>query len=190
MWDKKENAIREKRTGDAVRDNLMGPTGKFGVILRAFGTPVLRQGSGLFDVGYVGYGYDDVYSEYEGTASGQNGPLVYRDELPEFGDDAVHGEGLLFDGLSRGLHLEIVYWHAHNEIRVSHLGYTVYKESSGVLEAYNPSDAWLGKIEKLYQAAKKKMKSQRDTEAAERAVVAEELQKSFWARMKDKWGFA
>jgi len=39
MANHKENIIREKRTLEATKKNLMGPSGKFGVILQVFGTP-------------------------------------------------------------------------------------------------------------------------------------------------------
>ncbi len=158
MSDSKENVIREKRTIEATKKNLMGPSGKFGVILQAFGSPIMRQGTGLMDVNYLEDPYgDEVYTEYEDTMSG-GGPVAYRDEILDMKDDYVYNEGLLFDGLSHGVHMDIIYWHAANEIKVNYKGYLVYHEIAGELSGYAPFPEWEQKIESIFRAARDKMK--------------------------------
>lgn len=184
-----EKAIREKRTNLAVTKNLMGPAGKFGVILRAFGTSVMRQGSGLMDAGYIDDPYEDsVYTEYSPTVSGQQGPVMYRDELLNAGDDNVYEEGLLFDGLGRGIHLEITYWHANNEINVSYKGYKVYRELAGELEAYAPFPEWEDIIERLYRTARERVKQLKEYEEAEIGRRIQQKKDSFWRRLRETWG--
>jgi hypothetical protein len=181
--------IREKRTNLATKNNLMGPAGKLGTILQAFGHSITRQGSGLVDTSYLGDAYgDDVYAEYETTASGQAGPLAYRDELLDFNDDNVYNEGLMFDGLSRGMHLEIVYWHATNEIKVSYRGFPVYHEIAGELERYAPFPEWEGLVERLHRAAKDKVKNIKVVEEAEAAERFGRRKENFWQQMRMKWG--
>lgn len=189
MSSQKESVIREKRTILATQKNLMGPSGKFGMILQAFGSSVMRQGSGLVDANFLQDPYEDfVHTEYSPTASDQQGPVAYRDEILDSVDDYVYNEGLLFDGLSRGMHLEIVYWHATNEIKVSYRGFMVYKEIAGELEAYAPFPEWEDMIERLYKAAKEKTKNMK---VAQEEVIAERVQRKkrdFWHQLKMRWG--
>lgn len=189
MSGNKENVIREKRTIEATKKDLMGPSGKLGTILHAFGSPVMRQGSGLVDVGYLSDPYHDfVHTDYASTMSGQRGPVAHRDELLDLEDDNVYNEGLLFDGLSRGLHMEILYWHDINEIKVSYKGFVVYKEVAGELDAYAPFPEWEAMVEKLHRAAKermKKIKHEQEVEYAERIQVKK---KAFWQELRMRWG--
>ncbi len=184
-----EAAIREKRTNLAVKNNLMGPSGKFGVILDAFGTKVMRQGSGLMDVVGLNDPYEEeAYTEYSPTMSEQNGPVAYRDEILEMGDEYVYQEGLLFDGLSRGMHLDITYWLASNELKVNYKGYCVYHEIAGELYGYAPFPEWEGLIDKLFKVAKIRAKELRAKEEAEIGERIQEKKASFWEGLKLRWG--
>ena len=108
----KEKVIREKRTNQAIANNMMGPTGMLGVIVRTFGHPIMREGSSMYDVDYLDPDMDMVDVEYETTLSGQAGPVVFRNEIPEAdaGAGSPHEEnpnfiGYSFDGLSRGMQI-------------------------------------------------------------------------------------
>ncbi len=185
----KENVIREKRTNLAIKNNLMGPSGKFGIILQAFGSPITRQGSGLFDTNYLNTNYEDpVYTEYGSTMSGQDGPVAYRDEILDNIDDFVVNEGLMFDGLSRGIHLDITYWHVTNEMKVFYRGYSVYREVAGELYAYAPFSDWEDPIERLYKAAKEKMKNMKKIEQAELQEAVTHKKQQFWHNLRMRWG--
>lgn len=189
MSDQKENIIREKRTIEATKKNLIGPSGKFGVILQAFGTPIIRQGTGLFDITYMDGIYEDhVYTEYESTASGQLGPVAYRDEILDMEDETIENEGLMFDGLSRGMHLEIIYWHADNKLKVSYKGYTVYLEIAGDLHGYAPFEEWEALIERLYKAARDRLKEIKSQKEAEMKAHIEKKKKDFWRNLRMRWG--
>lgn len=185
----KESVIREKRTNLAVRNNLMGPAGKFGRILEAFGTPIIRQGSGMMDVNYLDDPYDDeVYTEYGSTMSGQNGPVSYRDQILDSEDEFIVNEGLMFDGLSRGMHLEIVYWHDANEIKASYRGYPVYKEVAGELFGYAPFPEWENQVDRLYAAAKEKLAKTKKIIEQETRELIQKKKHSFWQEMRMRWG--
>ena len=74
-WSQKEKVIREKRTMEAVQKNLMGVSGKLGLIAKTFGYPIVRQGSGLNDITYLDDPYEDfVESEKATMISEQDGP--------------------------------------------------------------------------------------------------------------------
>jgi hypothetical protein len=189
MSKQKENVIREQRTIEATKKNLMGPSGKFGVILQAFGTPIIRQGTSLVDSSYLDDPFEDfVNVEYSSTMSGQQGPLVSRDEISNADTEHVYNEGLLFDGLSRGLHLEITYWHYDNKLQVSYKGYPVYIEIAGELEAYAPTEEWENIIERLAKAGKERLKNLKKSEEEKIGQQLQEKKKTFLQRIRNKWG--
>lgn len=183
-----ENAIREKRTIEAIRKSLMGTEGKIGTIINAYGTPVMRQGSSMYNTTYLdSYDDDGVFTEYSPTLSG-SGPVAYRDEILDVHDDNIMKEGLLFDGLSRGLHLEMTYWVAPNEIKMYYKGYLVYQEIAGELEAYAPAEEWEKIVDKLYVSAKEKMKEIRAQEEEHISQKIMRKKQEFWEYIKSRWG--
>ena len=186
-WQQKENLIREKRIIDATRKNYLGPTGKFGAIVKVYGVPIIRQSHGS-DSNYLTED-DFTYEEYERTQSGQNGPLVFRDEIPEFDDDSPMMEGLMFDGLNRGLHLEIKHWFETNKISVHYKGYIVYQEDLGELECFVPNKEWEDHIAKLYKSAKPRVGEMKKDEKEAYLKKVESKKASFFERLKRLWGF-
>jgi len=168
---KQERIIREKRTIEAVKKNMMGQTGKLGTIVKYLGYPVIRQGSGLFDQSFL----DDPFAH----------PI---EDLPTSEDLEVYQEGYIFDGLSRGMHIEIKYENADRRIWCTYKGYPVYFEISGELESYAPFSDWEDLIERLYKAAKaKKKKLELSMEPViEEAAMARK--QSLWQKMRLKWG--
>jgi len=188
-WEKKENAIREKRTIEATKKNLMGPSGKLGLITLTFGSPIVRQGGSYMDVSYLEDPYaDDTDTEYASTASDQNGPVVSQNKIIDGTDDFIQEEGFVFDGLSRGMHIEIKYWHLNNKLEVTYRGYEVYKESGGELFAYAPFPEWEEMIERLYKAAKPKSKESKKLREVEVGQAIERRKRSFWERLRTRWG--
>lgn len=188
-WEQKERVVREKRTIEATKKNLMGPAGKLGVIVRTLGSPIIRQGSSLFDCSFLEDAYDDYADdEYETTASGQQGPLVYKDEIKNLSDEFVNHEGFIFDGLSRSMHIEIKYINSNNKLEVTHKGFVVFKEIAGELEAYAPADEWENMIDRLYTASKKQEKSMKHQKDLELAELVKEKKQTFWNRLRDRWG--
>lgn len=188
-WRQKESAIREKRTIEATKKNLMGPSGKLGTICQYLGKPIIRQGNIYTDVGLLSDVYEDsTDSEYETTLSEQQGPLVYRDEIQEYNEDFVQREGFVFDGLNNGLHLEIQFWIDSSKITTFYKGYLVYKEIAGELEAYAPFPDWENIVEKLYKTAKNKMKEVKEIETAQTEKNLKEMKKTFWQRLRLRWG--
>lgn len=184
-----ENPIREKRTIEATKKNLMGVTGKFGVILQAFGTPIVRQGTSYTDTAFLMDPYEnDIYEEFETTASGQQGPSRYRDEIRTADFDNAYNEGLIFDGLSRGIHLEITYWQADSHLKVLYKGYPVYVEIAGELEGYAPFQEWEDIIEKLYKTAKEKAKKDKEIKEKEFAEKIQKRKNDFWQNLRMRWG--
>jgi hypothetical protein len=166
--------IAEKRQIEATRKNLMGASGKLGMIAKTLGTPIQRQGSPLFDMSYL----DDPFALHD------------PDEIPMFNgtQDYVVTEGFLFDGTTSGIHMEIKLMAAENKLRVTWKGHTVFEEKAGDLLGYVPSEEWEGWVDKLYKRAKEK--GQREMERLKPEI--EEQTKNqlgrFMDRLRQRWG--
>lgn len=188
-WKQKENVLREQRTILATKNNYMGPAGVLGSIARYLGDPIIRQGGSLYDEAFLDDPYaDHTHEQYEDTASGQRGPLVYRDEILSADETFVQHEGYLFSGLGRGMQLEIQLWKETNKIQVFYKGYLVYKEVAGELEAYAPFADWEDLVGRLYKVAKKKMQVARQEEEAEVGKVLQKEKQNFLHRLRMRWG--
>lgn len=184
-----ENVIREKRSNLAAKNNLTGPSGKFGVILQAFGEPILRQGTGLVDANWLEDPYQDISDiGYEQTVSGQKGPIAWEDKLHDASDDYLYNEGLSFSGLSRGMQIDIVQLNDINQISVTYKGHLVYREIAGELDAYVPLPEWEDLIEKLYRTAKEKLKKFKIVQTEQIAAKVEEKKQSFLQKLRTRWG--
>jgi hypothetical protein len=203
-WSQKEKVIREKRTIEATKKNLMGPAGKIGIIVRALGDPIMAQGGSNIDTYYLEDPFEDFSNvEYEKTLSGQNGPVAWTDDLieNEGGAGAIHEDnsnflGYVFDGLSRGIHIEIQYIRQIDimtmrqiyTLKVHYKGYEVYKEVAGELDAYAPFPEWEDLILRLYKNAKEKHKSIKDQEYTDLIEVVDKKKASFLDRLRMRWG--
>ena len=62
--------------------------------------------------------------------------------------------GWFFDGLNRGIHLEIKCLSEEGRLTVRYKGYQVYDESAGELLSYNPNEDWEKHVNKLFETAK------------------------------------
>lgn len=196
-YSQKEKVIRERRTSLAVKNNMMGPSGKIGIIVKAFGHPIMNEGGCYVDTNYLEDPYEDFTDiEYEKTLSEQNGPVAWRNEILEGdgGAGVVHDEnpnflGYVFDGLSRGIHIEIKYMRHEHMLRVDYKGYEVYKEVAGELEAYSPAEDWESIINRLYKHAKEKYKQIKHEEQIEILEAVEKKKATFFERLRTRWGF-
>ena len=200
--DDKEKRIKEERTIEATRKNLMGGNGKLGCISKNLGSPIISQNMGTNN--FTSTSIPDLY-EFENEDP--NTPEELQKTMPymgqsqepmgngwreerdyEQGDAASFMIGWHFDGLNRGIHLEIMNNLERKNLTVQYEGYIVYQESAGELISYRPMETWESKINQLYEIAKTKEKS---SYKEERKEVAKEVerQKSNWLnRMKEKWG--
>ena len=169
-----ENQIKEKRTIEASKKNLMGKNGKLGMILKHLGEPIVSQ-EGLFsDVSYFDHFWEDEDND---------------ESMQTFEEDSLsHDVGRVWDGLSRGMHLEVQYMENKRELTVYEKGYLVYKESSGDLMCYVPKESWEEKINQLYDCAKNIEKSKKKEDLNEHNQAADRAKKSWLWKIRDKWG--
>jgi len=174
QMNKKEALLKEERTREATMKNLMGINGKLGIILRYLGQPIIREGSGMVDTGYL----DDPWlTEDE------------EDEIPTMDEEEIsYPIGYIFDAMRQGMHLEIKYLEDRKELNVFYQGFEVYREVGGDLEKYVPRIDWEEKIGYLFGMAKKAEKGRRKrTETAVREV-AMKRQAQYLDELRSKWG--
>ena len=182
---RKEEEIREIRTREAMRKNLMGKSGMLGAVAIMLGSPILGQGGD--DISY----YSDPWE------------LQDDNELPTFGEVRTTLLGWVWDGLREGIHMEIKLSgygpglddpkaFIMDELMVHYQGYLVYHEEHGLLHSYTPthpvSGAWEHHIGILYERAKKRRVAQEKAQDAEIKKEAPKLAQRILDMLKFKWG--
>lgn len=204
---KHEIKIREQRTIEATRKNLMGPGGKFGCIVRFLGEPIIAQSEGgdFMDVNYLddyGEAADPFAELTPGNAQEISDQIpIWESELApqldfegaewsarrEASYQTSEHKGWLFDGMSRGIHLEIKYLEEKNELSVYYKGHQVYLEIAGELEGYYPLDEWEAKIDSLYKVARTKEREVKKLEMSDKKEAGLKKKKAWMQKMKNRW---
>jgi len=117
-----------------------------------------------------------------------------RPEGPEWGEASdpesfsTRSVGMHFDGLSRSMHLEIIYKDEQSELSLYHRGSLAYRETQGELECYMPSEEWEEWISSLFKVAKKMQRKSKEEEF-EANVKRAEVAKDSWLRyIASRWG--
>lgn len=186
----KEKLVKEQRLGEATDRNYIGLEGKFGIILKYLGKPVMYQGA----------------ANYETTEWVNVADMPEEEGIPEEDPDAPIREiGKTFDGLKFGYHLEISYMKAgtvpvrvdeyHTRyvestkvLKVTWKGYIVYLEAEGDLMTFTPSPDWEEVVLKIYEAAIK-LKRQHYEGAVENAATELKAKKvGFLQYLRERWG--
>ena len=206
-----ELKIKEYRTIEAKKKNLMGLNGKFGYILAALGQPIINhaESGGLYASNAADFleNWDTIVKDstnfQPGTAEEIMKQIPTADtvehNVPEgwewYGDlDAeVFDEqkaGWHFDGLSRGMHLEITYKKSEKNLIVTYKGYQVFKEHSGDLRTYVPSEKWEPMIERLYKLSVEILKERGKLKLIEQNKMNKYKKAGWLTRLQEKWGFS
>ena len=192
-----EKRIKDQRTIEAHRKNLMGLEGKLGCILKYLGEPIVRQSEGdwFHTANYMEN--EDRDFDWGGTPEEiitqiptENwGEMVsdecYRSERKSYDVEEI---GLNFDGLSRGMHLEIRYIEDEGQLTVKWEGNLVYKEVAGDLHAYLPMPEWEDKINLLFPLAKKREVTKAHEMMDARKIKSQVDKISFLEKIRKKWG--
>jgi hypothetical protein len=188
-----EHKIRDLRTLEAKRKDYMGLRGKFGVILKAMGEPIVRHtaGGGKF--------YSETLLEDFTSLENDNLPTIDTEqrELPDGWEwnmpknvemFSTSNEGWHFDGLSRGCPIEIWFKDDESELKVFYQGNLVYRELGGDLKSFVPAEAWEKMIETLYLHGRKTLKKQLD-DHNQKVTESKKINKIKWVeKMKRLWG--
>jgi hypothetical protein len=202
-----EVKAQQERTIQAIKEGWMGFEGKLGVIAQQLGEPIIANygGGGLGTIGFT-------YNEFSTHESGDDESIedartpeeiLYRMPMTDTDDPVLtggiwgkrkdrvqqHAEivGWNFDGLSRGMHLDIKCMLDDAKITVSYQGYLVYEEENSKLYRLKPN-GWEELIERLYPHAKKKQRKAVKAMGLERKAEQEKEVKGIFQRIKDLWG--
>lgn len=166
----KQDKVKEQRLIEATHKDYLGPEGKIAIVLRNLGTPIMGHTSPFVEITEMQdpYALDD-----EG--------LPYFDE-----NESTAMMGFMFDGLSRGVHMEIK--QIEYLITVYYKGYKVFEEDRGDLNCYVPGE-WEVELERLYKVAMPTEKANKKHTKMVREALAQHKKNSWISEMKDRWGF-
>jgi len=171
----REDRLKEARTTEAMKKGYTGMEGKFSVIARRLGQPVLQQGSSCYEQTFMEDPFADEFID---------------DTLPMMDEDENSYEiGLHFDGLSRGSNMSIFVHHYNKEIVVEFEGRKVYQEIAGELERFAPGP-WEDRIDNFYSTAKLIERRQKPVERKKMIEEANKKRKEIFDDFKSKWGLA
>ncbi len=206
----KEKKIKEQRTIEATQKNLMGISGKIGVVVRTLGQTILnhREGGAYHSSSYMEDWNSNVNNidELHGNPEEIQSQIPYMD-MPN-NEEPLDGAwrdrrdyilnpinvtelGWYFDGLSRGIHLEIKYSgdeYDRKHLTLTYKGYKVYEEIGGDLEMYVPMEEWEQIIEKLYLVGKKIEAKNRKSDKVESVIETKRSKTQWLQKMRNKWG--
>lgn len=183
----KEKILREQRLAEATDKQYIGLEGKFGIILKCLGQPIVDYETQY----YTSTEFEDTYIEASKKEEEAGIPTF------EVGDDVAKliAHGMVFSGLSRGFHLDIIYLEVTKdknydgcyELTVAYKGYTVYKEMGGELVAYYPLKEWEVIIDHLYAKAKEVYKKKMKEYVKEQEEEIKEEKLNFLERLRRLW---
>mgnify|MGYP000910365555 CR=1 FL=1 len=194
MLNEKENIIKEKRKVEAIKNNLMGISGKLGIIAKIMGQPIVSQE----EVGFssVSYSYEDLFDQEQDQILTSNIIDQFGNEIqePDWATKKNKKEyytsklGYYYYGLTNGLDLEIKFLNENQELIVNYQGYMVYQEIEGDLFCYNPSEEWIDKIEKLYKKCKQQIDLKNQSLKEEKLETNKNEKIKWIEKMKKLWG--
>lgn len=167
-----EQNIKEARTIEAMRNGYMGLAGKFSQITKRLGFPIISQGSLYMNS-----------TEFVDVFEVDEEPVKTMDE-----NEATYEIGWQFDGLSKGINLAITVMNHLREITVRYEGNIVYKEISGELESYAPSQEWEAHINRLYENVKKVHRKESAALAKKAEEKKEESKLKILNDLRKRWG--
>jgi hypothetical protein len=165
-----EDRILEQRTAEAIRKNLMGQQGKIYLIAKVLGQAITHQSEGGNFLSY------DMFTEDV-------------DAIPILADDATsHDVGYTFDGLSRGLNINIICKDYEGEIKLFWDGYCYYHEDNNVLQRYVPNGALEKILDSLYTVVENRIHEEYRKMKKKEIQEAPKLEREEIERLRDKWG--
>jgi hypothetical protein len=191
-----EARIKEQRTLEANKKGFVGAAGKIGTVLRMLGQDIVAQ---YDDVGF-GYLPEDEPEEPKNasefmrripTMEIEGSPRPGSPEWSEAGEanfSYTRRIGMHFDGLGRGMHLEIQYSEEKSELSLTYKGYLAYRETMGEIDTYVPNEEWEGWVERLYRTSREIQRKEKEEEFKNKAEEAEKEKKTWWESMLKRWG--
>lgn len=199
-----EKLIKQKRLVQATQNNLMGLNGKLGCIAKFMGDPITMhlEGGQFFSSTELDdpyYYQTDINDCRTAEEIANKIPMMNADQDDPQGPEwrefqnrinvTTYDMGWIFDGLNKGLHLEIKYMVENNELIVYYKGSLVYKESAGDLDAYVPHPEWEDKVDQLFKTAEKIREKNTKSQREENIDLNKRQKESWLQSIKKKWGY-
>ena len=208
----KEAKIKELRMMEAVKKDLMGLTGKIGVIAREMGYPIIDDSSSSIEVdgqmfGFTSTPMTDYYSndiDYPDNILDALPTILETDELgnevksfegdewyKKKGDHRIYNPkliGWMYNGLHKNINLDIQFLYDEGSLKVSWNGQKVFYENAGDLILYVPMEEWEKNINLLYETAKSKNKDRVIKEKENIKKKSNKLKSDFLNKLKKFWG--
>ena len=167
-----EDRIIEIRTSEAIRKNLMGQEGKLYLIAKFMGHAITKQSQ---DISYLNF---EMFNEDPDT-------------IPIMDSDVTSYDiGYTFDGLSRGLNLEILCKDYEGVIKMSWEGKFYYHEENNSLQRYVPDERLEKIIDSLYNVVEQRIQEEYRKIKKQEIKEAPKLEQEELRRLRDKWGDA
>lgn len=189
-----ESRIKEQRLAEATKKGLVGMSGKIGTVLKTLGSPIVAQTEDATYLDTDGRG-DDVLEGGIDNIPIMDMDGVSRPEGSEWSEPSVsptpfgiHKIGWHFDGLGRGMHMEIIYKDESSDMSLYSRGYLVYRETQGDLVCYVPSDEWESWISSLFKIAKRVQREEKEREFQSNIREAERGKRSWLRDLASRWG--
>lgn len=188
-----ELKIKEQRVLEANKKGLVGFSGKIGTVVKTLGSEIIYQ-SLDYDV------FENQNDNPKNSAELMSSiPIMEIDNntRPEGNEWGEKGEsyfsytrklGLHFDGLSRGMHMEIMYNEEASELSLTYKGYLAYKEVMGEIETYVPNDQWEQWIESLFKISKKIQREKKEIEFKNKTLASQKSKENWINNLIKKWG--
>lgn len=169
--------IKEQRLIEATNKGYTGLDGKIGVILKGMGEPIIAH-EGASDEGFS-FASTPMYDPYA---------LEDEDEIPEYDEDKPRQIGWIFDGLRRGVNMEIKYMVDTKELTLTYEGYLCYAEEAGDLVCYYPHKVWEEKLNQLFVMARPLANDKHKKMAQEEIKEDKHNKLSFLEKLRLRWG--
>lgn len=193
-----EIRIKEQRVLEANKKGLIGSAGKIGTVLRMMGSEIVYQGEESVGADFLNHDEERLEprdsKELLSYLPTMDVDGVTRPEGKEWGEigDAnptrTRKIGMHFDGLGRGMHMEIKYDDERSELTLTHKGYLVYKEVMGDIEAYVPNEEWEGWVDSLWSVAKNVQRKRKEEEFKKNTEEADQAKNSWLESLMRRWG--
>ena len=195
-----ERRVRESRINEATKKHLIGVNGKIAIVVRGLGSPVIAQydGSQFYDImnseEYLGDPFEEIVQEDHIPTTNFNDEFYPElegwewSERPRVQEATTDLHSFHFNGISRGMHLEISLYPDTAEIKALYRGQQVYQEIRGELMSYVPNDEWEECINKLYPTALAATKQRSQESSLDKMEEQEKIKDNWLTTFKKLWG--
>lgn len=155
-------------------------TSKMKHIVKYLGEELVGLGFGTTgDISIESYDRGIQYEEIES-----------EDGIPTMdGSEGSHVISYFFDGLSRGMNLQIYYDPNDESVKATYHGILVYLELQGTIQTYVPHSSWESHVNSLFQVAEKTAKIKEAQIAEEKKEEAKSQMHKVWDYLRTNWGF-